>query len=1215
METKTVSLSQVLIVPMDVRAFCVGDGDQDAVDHFTGITLDFSKITAAKDEQGAAIISRENDVYRDSRVQPLEPLAEGIHLHWNLPRALTHGQTEEGSDITFPLVPNRWLVTRIVDVPDPFTSAKSWVVESDHIDLNPPDGNASVTIFVGYDHEENNGQPYRYLGRVVPAVNWTEPEPGTSQLKSLTQSDLTAMQAGDPLFASFYPNCRNIFGLHDDLAGVDDNSTVMYVIVGWYSNPGNDPLHDGFDSTALSENFGWKLPDGTTGSFNKSLFVGQIQGIRWNRSTAYVYPDNPIEVAVGVGSSGADALSAWIGGAIDDPAHRETFEEMLTAYQVGVLSELYQPHPDRMAEVLDQLHASSFTHVIGGTVWSVVPTANPIGSVPLADLPSGLSAKLSKLNSDQENYDIQVAIVDALRRQLYLDWFRCGLTKLDYDAEQQQFEDRWNDYRQYVAESGDLLFNTTISQGGKVLEELDARKATLQQSKQDAAEAAAAHGWALKSLVAPWFWRPNDPVVVLSGPDTIHRLQGKDADTPVLCRSADTLISSISVRGVRIEGPASQQGTIPPEATPVPVQVWDEAALLDAAYLAQVTEDSRDDIAQGLKRFLDERKENDIITGHDGVLPDAQAAQWWTDKNPWLPLFMWWNVNYYPAPATCYYPTPNDNDSNCKDLPADLPSDYVTGQFTLQDDGTMKPKGWSVGGEAWSFFGQSILTPFATNRLIDALQKDTNAGDLADDIRKAIDDLQNTSMLYQGLTGFTDALLMLGQIPQLGGEILDNENSNITINDDDGLFDSVSKFVQNARRLASYPNTQFVPLRAGFLSMNQDLTLIVDSFGQPRKVDITAFRCDPEMRTTDSEERLQAYLPPRFSQPMRLKFDFLSAATDTEQATLLSSPICGWLLFNHLDNALAIYDDSGTPRGMIDHQSEGLKWMGVPGPTYGDDFDTAMTGANSHLVDLTRALLGDGADQLQKLSNCVDQISQTTTGSIPQDPALSILISRPIVVVQAVIDLELLGIAAVNQQWAAFDKDVNNFAFDPKAFIAGRVNGGTTKIQMEVILGNQGRFMDGLFGFYVGDGNGSYDFDHFYSPASSEVQGVLPPRITLSVDSGRVRLLMLVDPLSQIHAVSGMLPTETLTIPPDLTAPFLVHLAVTFPVRPVLADNAGFDLPLPTESGYSWSWIQHDGDNWTTLPLAKAPSSAATRYIPQRIYSGWLKLIRQDKGN
>ena len=68
---------------------------------------------------------------------------------------------------------------------------------------------------------------------------------------------------------------------------------------------------------------------------------------------------------------------------------------------------------------------------------------------------------------------------------------------------------------------------------------------------------------------------------------------------------------------------------------------------------------------------------------------------------------------------------------------------------------------------------------------------------------------------------------------------------------------------------------------------------------------------------------------------------------------------------------------------------------------------------------------------------------------------------------------------------------------------------------------------------------------------------------------------------------------------------------MTFPARPVLATPAGFDLPLPPEPEYGWSWLQHDGKQWQSMPLNSKPSPDTKQVGPQHIYSGWLKLTHQ----
>ncbi len=62
-----------------------------------------------------------------------EPRPKGAYLHWALPDALTRGTgTAAGGDVSFPAVPDRWLVSR-VSTPKAGgrRAVDSWVLESD----------------------------------------------------------------------------------------------------------------------------------------------------------------------------------------------------------------------------------------------------------------------------------------------------------------------------------------------------------------------------------------------------------------------------------------------------------------------------------------------------------------------------------------------------------------------------------------------------------------------------------------------------------------------------------------------------------------------------------------------------------------------------------------------------------------------------------------------------------------------------------------------------------------------------------------------------------------------------------------------------------------------------------------------------------------------------------------------------------------------------
>lgn len=156
-------------------------------------------------------------------------LGHGIHLHWSLPDALTRGD----SDLNFPEVPDRWLVTRRKkDESLTWVVDKQWVVESNY--LFPPNLNKKGTavsipyVSNAWSYNETtqqyeykpgeesvqdeeltedeklasdnltSNQPYRYMGRKMPLSAWKDHFEGVEYYPSLT-----TVGYGEPTFCRF----------------------------------------------------------------------------------------------------------------------------------------------------------------------------------------------------------------------------------------------------------------------------------------------------------------------------------------------------------------------------------------------------------------------------------------------------------------------------------------------------------------------------------------------------------------------------------------------------------------------------------------------------------------------------------------------------------------------------------------------------------------------------------------------------------------------------------------------------------------------------------------------------------------------------------------------------------------------------------------------------------------------------------------------------
>jgi hypothetical protein len=106
---------------------------------------------------------------------------------------------------------------------------------------------------------------------------------------------------------------------------------------------------------------------------------------------------------------------------------------------------------------------------------------------------------------------------------------------------------------------------------------------------------------------------------------------------------------------------------------------------------------------------------------------------------------------------------------------------------------------------------------------------------------------------------------------------------------------------------------------------------------------------------------------------------------------------------------------------------------------------------------------------------------------------------------------------------------------------------------------------------------------------------------------------MLVDPQGSVHAVSGILPTKSITIPKEHYIDSLRKLELSFLSTPILTELEKILLPLAAEEGYQWSWLIRKGDQWIEIGEIDKINLQATFSSKQKIVEGWLKLRKVKK--
>jgi hypothetical protein len=1130
-------------------------------------------------------------------------LPAGVHLHWALPDALTRAKsTADG--LTFPVVPNRWMVLRSrAGAAEPYE--KAWVVDSDYLH---PSGSGAGTGSVAYPIERppgNSAPPFRYLGRVVPLQDWVAQDPAAEHLGALT-----AVGYGEPMFAAFYPNCRNVFGLHDgDYTAPQEG--LRYDVVGWYGDSEQDyllaaarlaatvdPAMDPMEAIKQTARWTVDLPSDQPLP-SRMLCYARLTFTSTSGGGSGVPTDSSITVAVG--NTGAQALCAYLADAIGETP-QSTAEDQLAA--MLLVPQLEQGGLDLDARFKEALHETGFVALAAGTLWTLRQQATGGSAadaaqagqrraitdnlapelVPAVDR---LNHALNALNLSQQDYDRATEEIGSLSEQLFADWYRYVLCAYPPVGSGEDYPDI--DGVKNFIERGSLpqlkariggtglleprqdasgtsypvaLDDNPDSRATTVARSLADVRATLDTINASKTFTDAAVAYRLQQVEAPRFWEPTEPVVLLAGeamtPTVRHGQDGRLRD--------DGLLDCQVVSGV-----------------PVPPDKPDQAA--------------------ALIRVIDE------LAPPSG---DTRIGFQTGDGKGWHALLMSWEVEVLPTVGPDH-PDPRGRTYG---------PGFLTGTHALADDEPelrLREGQGVLRRAATVYSGTSILTPHAQDLHIRRLSgyvmgiyqrehqlpalseedaatylrnsqnlelvrawldaKPTTSSPLPDPVDtalRALRQLQATPSLSQSLGGFNEALLARKQTLQLA--VADP----LGFDDYRPFTDTVRKYVQGTatdgdllppylrghNRSAPQPANDFNPIRSGALRLSR--LRLLDTFGRVLDPQWNRVLATRQMPVSTGGDLIT--LPPRLVQPARLTFRWLSADIGDQQLTELASetPICGWVLANHLEESLMFHGAEGSALGSIDRAG---RWQFAPGAAE----ITPAEIPDRHLSKLIGFLLGRGAAFLRNFHGALDSaLENIDPENIVRSQDVALLIGRPLAVVRASLNLELQGLPAVNQGWNELRADLRRDT---------RETNGFTGVQVPVRIGDYRRLNDGLVGYWKEAGE-TYE-EMFYAPLSEPIDDPSiqthaggEVAIQQSLDSPPQVLTMLIDPRGAVHATCGVLPVKTIDIPPEQYAEALRRIEVTFVSGPILTPAQQLGLPLPPEPGYGWSWVERTATGW-----------------------------------
>jgi hypothetical protein len=1253
-----------LIVPIRLAGLCVGQDDEHAAPEeygtrdFADVALRFHDMPYA--ENGNAYNPGPNLA---SSVLPKpfgtsdHPPGKGVHLHWALPESLRRGATMPDNNgvtrVTFPDVPNRWLVVRAADAGDPV----AWVVESDHVWDKEADGGSdplkdhndrSRAIPIEPLMQKGSTKSFQTLGRAFRLTDWRG-DAGRSYADRHT-----ALGYGSLSFAAAYPHCGNVFGFYDPLDDVPSAASLTYVAIGWYAGQREDPAAkylqglEGKDGNtrsyadevkALAEHFGWSF-DWTAGLAvpSRTVCSGLISGVKWDPTTRYVHELDGKGIDVVIGNTTAEAVAALL--AHRHPEHPD-LELLLDLFQLDVLGNLHDPNGAAAAD--EVRHEAGFGPSAAGTVWVIRP--NTPGNVDpdaivhvsdtdvlgaadraahLQDAKPELMLQLNALNLAQERCDYLDDEIRSRREQIFIDWCKCmRLQYVDDDRTQSKLTDL-RVARSVVNKQIDALTNT--------LADLNTSLKTVAFGKA-ALEKELGAGFVVAATPAARYWQPLDPVVLITGPDaqpSVHYASddGTDSHGKLVCRRSDQVITALTIEGPPAAAVASAALPMPAGAGALPADV--QALLAENLFLApgrasalahavnrayggqlptgQTPASVAERIAAAQQAAL-ARTASALGIALSGVAPPPLAVSAW--QQPWIPFQLEWEVEFSPV-------QPARNVQS-----ADYDPRFIAEYFRLDDDEIDLALTTAMPNENFrSYRGAMVLAGRTEIKLATQIARyveqasnlsEAEAGEL-----KALGNDLDFAALAQALTGFNQLLLMRAQTLQLP------INDPLAYVAKGGGGPSLAKFTEGVRkavegdgsprttsnpvRAMPAPLLAYHPVRAGTARLAR--LRVVDAFGQLREIPtkdlVVAASLKPKRKEDAGGGAI--LLPPRVAQPCRLMFRWLSAGKDATVQTNshpASSPICGWALFNHLDTSLMVYDAAGAPLGAL--SMTGRPWQGAPGSEKFDDPDRILDDADPTLRRFVESIRDHptGTAFLEDLLDVIDrQMTSINPLGVKQDEALSLLIGQPLALVRARLRLELQGLPALDESWPAFldtaaKLDAAKTDEQARSALGQRPCANFTAIRVPIRLGDLGKLNDGLVGYFVDEG-GQDDYRRFYAGAADggKSDAVVSPDlartalapVAASDASVGITVAMLIDPRGEVHATTGVLPVKGIGIPPDLYADALARIAVTFATTPVLAADPDMALPLPDTPGFAWSWMTRNAGGTGWSNQAEIPA-------------------------
>ena len=942
---------------------------------------------------------------------------------------------------------------------------------------------------------------------------------------------------------------------------------------------------------------------------SRALFFASVE------VTAEPAADAPLPVrsassrpVVGIANTGTEALSALLSRKVfSDTALAVKLEEQLEALHMAAV---LQAHRLDLGQAFQETrHRRGFTAVAGGMTWGArwVPSKGPQQSKDLEDLPEATAGILDQLNSMEATRAAIAQELERNRSQIHSDWYKYMITAYPVPGvvEPEVFID---DIVNYVKDVG--LEEANVS---AVL--LRSTGLDIEQRRTLTAQHLMPGKLEILQRPGPRFWQPNEPVVMLSGHADATDRYGQD--DPLSCSplqngatdpgawlmggptaAFDGIIAAVKPtqrsNGLTMTDGAPQHPFLLEwEVELFPVKPgsnldrddrayapdylsanfqFDKARLLDLFSQAEtlkaasiyngrsiLTPNAPIKLQSEMEAFFKERVNSARLAAffsqQQGVPTDRVQRDLWLADH-WS-LFAAWYLNLPNSLAK----TMNGNyietclsklDGVASFYDASTKAIQIVAIRAVTSDDILRQCYTDLGLNADPKLPLSLENALA---FVDWYRRELHLIEFLAVYRDHVDDMNH--VLSQSLSGFNDALLMHRQA------------FNLPIADPMGFPDyqafttMVANTVGSEHRAIPQPLNSFLPLRAGLFKVHA--LRLIDTFGRAvQDVDESSVAYPSTWLATDG----LCHLPPRIVQPLQLDLQWLSP--NKEQLANdhpSTSPVCGWVAADDLDDSIAVYAADGTSLGSLDASATG--WSPAPG----GNITSPDQIANPYLRAAVKGIAARSrAAFVNEMSAGAKSIDPE---NFEQHQATALLISRPFAVVRAAAWLRTKGPLAINQSWEELNVDMA-----AGASIQDRNRAGLERLQVDVMLGDASRLNDGVLGLWpeaAASRSAAVSLGP-YQPCSPTQQPAI--QVTLNKRDPE-RMILLMDPRAKMHAFTGILPAQELEIPSSHFSGALNRMEVNFLTTPVITGKDLIDLPLMQLEGKAWSWLERRGAVWS----------------------------------